>query len=555
MKVITRCTIDLRTMEVVSETSYNYFGPISRCKGGGGSAGLVDYPDYMKAAHEDWLAQSGTDAIEASITEVMNDALGSSPWNGQTAYDPDTDLASSESAIAAFAAILSGLVDTSNWASLFNQAVLSTGTPSSLVISDISVNGISVSDISVNDIEVEGIEASDISLNNMEVSDLPSPSNVGPVSVDDLSIADISDTKDITGITDGAIFDDVAAFADQLDDEINAKILPRFRRGMQDINAVVSSAFPIGEAIIEAFRNRDVAKHDSTLRVTAALKNADIGVENERLHLEVKRTNIGKDIEVGRANLANRISVESKNAEIALANERLHLESGQINLNKDLEVSKSNLLKDLDVSKTNLSKELEVRKTNLMKDLDVGKTNLTKSLEVSRSNLSKDVDVSKTNLTKDVDIGKVNLLKDIQVGEIAVRTDVEYKKLYLEGSSQMLRLMMQRIAWEDGYARLVVEANRIKIVAKKEQNDLDMKIDEQDALWDLEVFQHGGNLLAAIGGGTGATQKPPSMAASAIGGALGGIAAGAQIGSVVPGIGAAVGAVVGGIVGLASAFL
>jgi hypothetical protein len=55
----------------------------------------------------------------------------------------------------------------------------------------------------------------------------------------------------VATITDAVIEADVDAFADQLDDEILTKTLPRFQAGMRDINAVVSSAFAMGEAVIE----------------------------------------------------------------------------------------------------------------------------------------------------------------------------------------------------------------------------------------------------------------------------------------------------------------
>ena len=234
-------------------------------------------------------------------------------------------------------------------------------------------------------------------------------------------LAGMSDTVDwaalytqaqtsIDGVTDAEIVADIAAFSDQLDDEITVKVLPRFRRGMQDINAVVSSAFVIGEAVIEGFRDRDVAKFSSATR-------------------------------------------------LQVANQR-----GQ---------------------------------------------------------------------------------------------------QYLEASKQMLQLMLQRISWEDAYTKTVIEANRIKIVAKGEENEVAMKIDEKDDLWDLEVFQYGSNLLAGISGGTGATVKGPSTAQSAIGGAMSGAAAAAMIGSSMAAEGAVGMAAVGGpgllaagaLLGAASAFL
>lgn len=48
------------------------------------------------------------------------------------------------------------------------------------------------------------------------------------------------------------IANDAAAYNDTIDEEIETGILPRFQRGMQNINAVQSSSFVIGESLIEA---------------------------------------------------------------------------------------------------------------------------------------------------------------------------------------------------------------------------------------------------------------------------------------------------------------
>ena len=194
------------------------------------------------------------------------------------------------------------------------------------------------------------------------------------------------------------IANDVAAYSDILDDELLTKVLPRFKRGMQDINAVVSSAYVLGQAIIEGFRDRDIAKYTSAL-----------------------------------------------------------------------------MIRNFDQT--------------------------------------------------------------------------------LNGVEQMLRIMLQRINWEENYAKLSIEANRIKIVAKKEETDQNAKLDEEDALWDMEVFQYGGNLLASIGGGVSAPNtKQPTRAQSMLGGALSGAATGAMLASGTA-MGAPVGAAIGGVLGAASSFL
>ncbi|MBU2249629.1 MAG: hypothetical protein KKD77_22975, partial [Gammaproteobacteria bacterium] len=101
----------------------------------------------------------------------------------------------------------------------------------------------------------------------------------------------------------------------------------------------------------------------------------------------------------------------------------------------------------------------------------------------------------------------------------------------MKAVEHMVQLMTNRINWQADYTRMAVETNRIKIVALKEQTDQDAVIDDSDAKWDLEVFQYGANLLAAIGGGTALpNMAKKSQAASAIGGGMSGAAAGAMMG-------------------------
>jgi len=327
--------------------------------GGGGGSGVVDYPAYMKTFHEGTLGAGGMGG--ETMTAAMASAFGASPWAGAVAYDPAADILAYETTLTDFSTILAGLDDVVDWTAFYTLAGAS------------------------------------------------------------ITVADIPDTSDVNGITEALIDADVDAFADSLDDEITVKVLPRFQSGMLDINAVSSSAFVLGAAVIEGFRNRELAKHESALRLTAATKNADVGVENEKLHLEVDKINV---------------------------------------------------LKDIDIIKSRLG-----------------------------------------------------------------------------ASDQMVRMMVQRIAWYDGFMKTSIEGSRIKIVANKEEADVNMKINEADGLWDLEVFQHGANLLAAIGGGTANPGgKGPTQTQSMIGGAMSGAAAGAMVGG-------APGAVIGGILGAASSFL
>lgn len=91
MKIYEEIVIDMTTMEVVSEVSYEYKGPVAECKGGGGgSSGKVDFPSHMKVAHANWLDDTGSDTMALSVVSLMNTAMsGSSPYSGYVPKDPD----------------------------------------------------------------------------------------------------------------------------------------------------------------------------------------------------------------------------------------------------------------------------------------------------------------------------------------------------------------------------------------------------------------------------------------------------------------------------------
>ena len=287
----------------------NFFGGGSS-GGGGGGTGAVSWPAYMETWHSMALDDTGVDTLTDSLTDVMDAAIGNSPWLAQTPYDPDTDL----TAMIASADVLQTLV-----------TLLSTGTTLDTLISDI---------------------------------------------------------LDHTRVDDAVI-----EYAADLDARLIADVLPRFEAGMRDINAVVSSAFVIGRALIEENQDRQVAMFSG---------------------------------------------------------------------------------------------------------------------------------------------------------------DLHYKAF----SDDAIKVIQLKLEYQKAVSQILAEVYRIKIVAKKEENEVEMRIDEADALWDLEVFTYGHNFLAGIGGGVANPQgKQPSTAQSVIGGAISGAAAGSMIS---PGIGTVVGGVLGAASGLLS---
>ena len=445
---------------------------------GGGGSGAVSHALYLETVQSDWLDAKGVDTIEKSVTEVMDSAIGGSPWVLDSAYDPSTDISAYETVLGAFKDILTGIDEDTLWATFRTKANTEISAYTPVAVTDLVVADEVVADGVLADMAAPGA----VVLADEALADMAAPTDIV---VADGALADI---------TDAEIVADIAAFANILDDEITTKVLPRFRKGMLDINAVVSSAFPIGEAVIEAFRDREVAKYGTGLRVSAVMKNAET-------RLDIIRTNMMKSLEVAKHN--------------SLIN---------------IDVNKANQLKSVEIIKTNMLKSLDVAKSNIANALDASKSNQMKSLEIVRANLSKTLGLAQAILAKDVEVGKINKTKDFQVGSANATNLLEYEKVYLQGADQMIKLMFARVAWEDDYAKLFVESSRIKIVANKEETDRNSFIAASDAKWDLEVFQHGANVLAAIGGGTVVPNMPGTdRVASTLGGAMAIIGAAAQL--------------------------
>ena len=90
--------------------------------GGGSSTGKTDYPEYMKDAHKDWLDNTGSDTMTSSIVDLMNAAIGSSPFAAAVAYDPAADLALAWDAVCAFNNLIDNLDHEADWLSAMSAA-------------------------------------------------------------------------------------------------------------------------------------------------------------------------------------------------------------------------------------------------------------------------------------------------------------------------------------------------------------------------------------------------------------------------------------------------
>ena len=114
-------------------------------------------------------------------------------------------------------------------------------------------------------------------------------------------------------ISDTYINADVDAFADKLDDQVDNVTIPKFQRGMQDINAVQTSAFALGEALIYGMRDRDVAKYTSDLRLKSSLMRNELIVKSASEMLQALLTRVDFEKNVAHYTLEyNRMFIAAK---------------------------------------------------------------------------------------------------------------------------------------------------------------------------------------------------------------------------------------------------
>lgn len=143
----------------------------------------------------------------------------------------------------------------------------------------------------------------------------------------------------------------------------------------------------------------------------------------------------------------------------------------------------------------------------------------------------------------------------LELTKIASQQETSKYGSALQAVQMMMSLLGENISSRNAVAQLQGEVNRVAIVAKKEQVDVDRQIAEQDALWNLTLYQYGANVLGAIGGGTAVYKSKASGdgQGSSLGGVIGGALAG--VGLARAGDAGAGGQAAGGFLGGLAGFL
>lgn len=172
---------------------------------------IIQYADYVQTWHQTGLSQTYS---------LWNSAMAYNPYQyWLTPYDPDADIDAMLAALNAYCNVLlnfhNGSLDVAVVAAAFDYAKgIQTFVPQTNLLAHLS-----------------GVQA----------------------------------TLDAELLTTDEIDESVNQYSEQLQADIEEKVIPQFEAGMRDINAVMSSSFLIGEALIYAEKDRNVAKYRADL--------------------------------------------------------------------------------------------------------------------------------------------------------------------------------------------------------------------------------------------------------------------------------------------------
>jgi hypothetical protein len=253
----------------------------------GGSSGTIDYPAYMKTVHGLLLDGGGADTPSSSVVDCINTALATSPYTGLTAYDPDTDITAQESAITTFSALASALAYHTDYdiMAAAGKAEIDIVAPSTNLDTALSTLVTLVGNLNYHtDFDAIAVAAGD------EIDTVhPKTAYTTAIGLVQTLVTAMTYHTDYDAMVAAAVAEidavllpaslitaKAAAYASDLDTAIDTATYARFQAGMRDIGAVMTSAFTIGAANIEAEKTRQVSKFTTDLNFQSYSERTDL---------------------------------------------------------------------------------------------------------------------------------------------------------------------------------------------------------------------------------------------------------------------------------------
>lgn len=364
----------------------------------------------------------------------------------------------------------------------------------------------------------------------------------------------------------------------------------RFTGGMADINAVHSSAFLFGLALIDSEQGRELeaTMAERTAAIYAAILNG-VYTSALRLRADILQGFIGTNTQadLGLMGMESTFLLEGAKDQAGLRRLQGDLENSRYLAQLDLrpKLLDSLLGHNIEADRANMLMQSDflIRAAAAMVDLrrQVAQVEIAREqlehqgyLRAYEGGLRAEVEQEVTNkrhrhelLQQGVEAMVRIMIAAVELEQSAVGV---WSELFRPHISQELdqevfnktaryqlvresQQLMGRIYLGDAELKLrtvqaLSEAQRALVIGRAEYEAQDLEVNVKDSTWDLDMLLLGSGILSAITGNSGYVPRGPSKAASALGGALQGAGAGAALGGP---IGAGVGAVVGLLEGLA----
>ena len=242
--------------------------------GGGGSAGEVSWPADVQTRYNNLLStfDGATYTSFSNASASLQTAQTENPYPGTGAYSPTSEVSEILNDITTFHQASLEYEPFAKWEQVFGQAFerYNSITGSAPLFIRAEPNAwVDIGDIWLYVTNVLNA-ATDIADGWVD-PEFDAPTDIK---------TDLANESQVDAST--------TAHRAVLNDQLLSDVLPRFEAGMRDINAVQSSAFVIGQAIIEGMGDRDVAKFDADLRYKAFLQRDSL---LGQAHMQIDKLN------------------------------------------------------------------------------------------------------------------------------------------------------------------------------------------------------------------------------------------------------------------------
>lgn len=315
-----------------------------------------------------------------------------------------------------------------------------------------------------------------------------------------------------------------------------------FTGGMADINAVNSSAFILGHAMLESDFARDVTAYQVELekelymRGFATFMETYVNSQAQYLDVYIKSLNINADL------YRSELTIQQQAFTVIFPE---YMRIFMLGFTEHLKYSLGMI--QTSASETDFSRNLrgqlalELARMHLATSTRFTELTMNEQAQMVAQELGTFMELLKSRLGATVEVMQNEFGETIRsrLTESSLRSNFVQQAVKEQAGIRFQSLDIQR-----AITALLAEVNRVALVAKSEEAEKDLEYAIKSSGWDLELFQQVGNIISAYSGSVVPNAGKPSRVQTALGGAFAGASLGLEL-SANPAV-----AVAGGIAGL-----